>query len=519
VSEFWLWSLALVATAVAALARSAFFRASSGSAVDHYYWLLAARAYREGKRLPVSIPNKYLLEDERQCYPPFLGWLLARLPESWLSGVRPVALVQAADAATLLLLIAHALHLNAPAASIVVIFLVYGLAPVLAAYNTQLSSRSFGNLFFTASLLSQAAASALPSDAPKFILGFAVAIVATAAVILTHKMTTQLMIALWPLWPFALGDARIAFILPTGLILSVLITGPRFAAMQWRAHADIVAFWHRHRDALGAHVFAHSPIYGDPSRVGETAFHKPGWDGWRAHGALAFGYCPLLWLAPLTLVAAPPPPAWILIWTIGVAMVALLTLYVPILRCFGGGHLYIFNAIAPAALWWATVVAHGTSEVLAIFGLGLLATLLALVWGHRRRLQGHSRADEGFQAVIDHLSKLPPGRVAVFPLTAAEEVAYRTPQAVLWGAHGYGFCQLEPIFPVMRERLSTVLRQHRCDWLLFDVRYWPGGPEVVSAEFPHAHVVSFASWNLVTLPRVHDTHADEPGLRKSACSL
>lgn len=506
-TELWGGTLALLAGGVAAVVRAAFIRASAGSAVDHHYWILAANAYRQAGRLPVSIPNKYLLEDERQSYPPFLGWLLARFPQSWLTGWRPFALVQAADVATLLLLIAYAVHLGATMPAIAVLTLVYGTAPVLVAYNTQLASRAFGNLFFTASVLAQVKASTLPITNPEYVWWFAGATLAAAAVIVTHKMTTQLMIALWPLWPLVLNDALIALVVPAGLGLSVLITGPRFTALQWRAHADIVAFWHRHRDALGAHAFEHSPVYGDPSRTGEKAFHKPGWLGVRSHAALAFGYCPLLWLAPMLLVAVPPLPWWVLAWAGGAATVALFTLFVPALRCLGGGHLYLFNAVAPAALWWAGVPLAGDLVAVAGFTTGLVATGLALWRGYRRRLRAHSRADRGFQAAIEHLAKLPGGRVAVFPVTAADEVACRTPHAVLWGGHGYGFRRLEPIFPVIREPLSVVLQKNGCDWLLLDERYWPGGLQRLSPELRGAHVTSFGTWNLLTLRGVDDDRA------------
>ncbi|MBX6330023.1 MAG: hypothetical protein IRY89_15785 [Pseudolabrys sp.] len=501
-SGAWSWLFAALAAGGVVMLRAAFLRAAAGAGVDHYYWLIAAAAYRESKRLPAVIRGKYLLEDERQFYPPAFGWLLSRLPPSWLAGRGPAALMQATDAATLLLLLAFAAARGVDPPSAAVLVLVYGTTPILVSYNCQLTSRALGNLFFTASVLALVCASGRPSGEPLFVVWFAAAAVATALTVLAHKMTTQLMLALWPLWPLALDDGRAAFVVPAGIAIAIALTGPRFAAQQWRAHADIVGFWNRHRDLLGAHAFAHSPVYGDPARVGDTAFHGPGWKSWLARAARAFGYCPLMWLAPATLLVAPRPPAWVLAWTLGTAGVVLLTLYVPLLRRFGGGHLYVFNAAAPTALWWADVLAHAGAGALAVFVLGCGVTAAALLQAYRLRRANRARRDRGFEELVRHLRALPRGRLAVFPLTAADELACRTPHAVLWGGHSYGFRLLEPIFPVVREPLAAVLRRYRCDWLAFDADYLAGCEHRVMAELAGGRVARFGRWVLVTLAAV-----------------
>ena len=494
------WLAVAAAAAFVAFLRAAFLRAAAGSGVDHYYWLLAAAAYRADGRLPAVIPGKYLLEDERQFYPPAFGWLLARLPRSWLAGRGPAVLMQAIDAATLLLLAAFAAARGGEPPSLAALVLVYGAAPILASYNCQLTSRALGNLFFTASVLALVAASGAEAGEPRFFAWFALAAAATALTVLTHKMTTQLMLALWPLWPLVLHDVRIAFVVPAGLLLAVAMTGPRFAREQWRAHADIVGFWHRHCHLLGAHAFAHSPVYGDPARLGESAFHDPTWRGRLARAVRAFGYCPLAWLAPLTLLVAPWPPAWLLAWLLATAAFALLTLYVPFLRCLGGGHLYVFNAAAPAALWWADVL-PGEAGARIVFLLGCVATAAALRRAYRLRRKGRAGRDRDFEALVQHLAALARGRLAVFPLTAADELACRTPHAVLWGGHSYGFRRLEPIFPVVREPLAEVLSRHGCDWLAFDADYLGRCAERVLAELAGAEVARFGRWVLVTLAR------------------
>ena len=325
------------------------------------------------------------------------------------------------------------------------------------------------------------------------------AVCAAAAVVLTHKMTTQLLLFLWPFWPFAFGNWYVLFVPPLGIALAALLTGYIFARMQWLAHADIVSFWHRHRDELGAHAFEHSPVYGDPSRRGESAFHRSGWRGVVSHAVLAFSYGPLVWLLPSTLLFASWPPAWILLWTLGPALLALVTLYVPWLRCLGGGHFYMFNAIAPAALWWGMILPSGDSLTLALFALGGALTLVSLAGGYRRRVGIISRRDQDFEDALAATSSMPPGRIAVFPLTAAEEVAFRSPHAVLWGAHSLGFRRLEPVFPTLKIPLRMVVSNFACNLVLFDTRYWRNGIDVIAVELPTARTMVFGNWRLVAI--------------------
>gem|GEM_PF-5228030 len=90
---------------------------------------------------------------------------------------------------------------------------------------------------------------------------------------------------------------------------------------------------------------------------------------------------------------------------------------------------------------------------------------------------------------------------AAFLRAAADELACRTPHAVLWGGHSYGFRRLEPIFPVVREPLAEVLSRHGCDWLAFDADYLGRCAERVLAELAGAEVARFGRWVLVTLAR------------------
>jgi hypothetical protein len=491
-------ALILFAFAVSLLVRAAILHVSASAAVDQYYWLLAARAYRERSGLPARIVGKYILEDERQAYPPFFGWFLSLMPDAWLTAASARWYSQVVDGILIALMLCYAWSAGWQASSVAVIVFIIGTAPVLAAYNTQLTSRAFGNVFLTIAVLAAVMAIHFPDDF-RGILALALATTAVAGVVLTHKMSFQLLAFCWPAWAIAEHDWRLASVPVIGVILAALITGLPFARLQWLAHAEIVVFWNRHRDELGAHAFNDSPIYGNKQR-GVSLFHQPGLRGAFIHFVRAFSYNPFAWLVPTTLWWMSPPPGWILLWTLGPLFLALLTLYVPQLRCFGGGHLYVFNSVAPSALWWAFAARTGDGRTFALFAVAAVATVFALFMAFRTRKAAVGIRDTSYRAALDYLARLQPDRLAVFPLTAAEEAAFCTPHAILWGGHALTFPRLEAIYPVLRKPLAEIMRTYGCSMLLLDTRYWPEGMACVGRELADASILDFGHWRVIRLP-------------------
>ena len=468
--------------------RFVYLRASSGSSVDHYYWILAARAYRKRAGLPVSLPHKFLLENERQAYPPWFAILLASLPDAFIAGKQSIVIILTLDLLTFGLLVCVAAFYEFSFAGYAATFLTFAFAPVLVAYNTQLTSRGLGNLFLVLALLSQVGAASSTG-----MLAVALAILgicALSAMILTHKMTTQLYLFLWPAWPFALAPlgphgALIGALSPlAALAVCMDITGIRFQQLQWRAHWDIVSFWARNWRFLGAHQFRQSPLYGDTTRKPLTSFHGAGLSGVIRHAALIFAYLPSALLLPITLFVAPAPPAFVVLWLTTAYGAALATLYLPTLRCLGGGHLYIFNAVAPAALWWGFVLSGNKPSSLPffLFVVSLILTATSLAGGLRRRMANTPINEKDIEALIERLRSEPATRVAAFPVTLTERIALDTDHSVFWGGHGLGFRTLEPYWPVMREPIGKALRRWDVTHAILDLDWWPEGRRIFTAE-------------------------------------
>lgn len=495
-ADFTLQILFATAIVTVVYVRWLFLRTSTNDSVDHYYWILAARAYREQCGFPVRISDKFLLEDERQFYPPGFGLLLALFPDNFLRSSRSVIIVIGIDAATLGILVSFALSIGLPMESVIILVAIYGLAPVLVTYNTQLTSRGLGNLFLVVKLLAEVAA---VSNTGVTAAGlWFIAIVATAAVIMTHKMTTQFMLILWPLWPFALDasdPAWIAMLIPVfGLALAILITGPEFQRMQWLAHLDFIKFWSRNWRQLGAHQFRQSSIYGNPREFSSTTFHKQGMRGVLHHATFIVGYLPAVVVLPLTLLFSPAPPLWVLTWLATAMIVALATLYISKLKCLGGGHLYIFNAVPPAALWWAMLCGQFNAMVFAVLGVAMLGTMVSLVLGWRKRQGRFKDNPESHSNLIAKLNTFPPGRVAVYPFTASDRIALETPHAVLWGGHSFGLNQLEPYFPVVQQSLGVGFNRYAVTYAVLDTEWWPEGELIFSQETGDSDPEQLKAW-------------------------
>lgn len=494
VEYYYLLGLLLAFGAV--IARIAMARVASASAVDQHYWLLAAKAYREQSGLPVRISGKYLMESDEQAYPPLFGMLLGRvLNDFW---VRHATLV--VESTECCVLAGVMLILGLPMPAMVVALGFYLSAPILVVYNAQLTPRILGDFFLFSAMACQVVATfgTFPDVVERFLWG--ISILMLALMFMTHKMTYQLHLVLLPFWGWTLQSWLVLWATVGGGVLYLALVGPRFAVLQLRAHWDIVWFWNLHWKDLQAHQFLDSPIYGRADRSSLTRFHVPGWRGMLKHVRTVVSYAPVAIMLPIvSLISGAWPPDWVLVWFCVTYLWVLCTLFISPLKCLGGGHLYVFNAVIPSVLYVAYLPLN-PSVLISLVGAAAL-TGVSLLLGCRTVASRPTSRGSDFDEVLSYLSTLSKSQVAVFPLQAAEPVAAQTNHAVLWGGHGLGFQQLEGFFPVLLKPLNEVLKKYSVEWVLWDANYWPDGVRVVSKECAiNPDVIkSFGQWRLVLL--------------------
>ncbi len=438
---------------------------------DAYYFLLTAEAVRRSRwRLPIELAPLYLLEDARQYYPPAFSLLLGLFPDRTLRRdywiIAHVLDLPVLAAVTVWTGVAFGIGWGALAG------LAYGLSPFLVTEYANLTSRPLGHLFF----LGFAFASWGWVEGPSYWLP--VAVVAGVLLLYAHKLAVQLLWFLVPVLALGTGDWRWLLPLPLAYFGAAAVA-PRYFWQLQRAHADIVAFWTRNWPLLGAHAVADSPVYGSGERAAVGEFHGP--SGVRRAARYAYmvlRHHPWLIVAVAGVVYDWPSEGaaefafW---WLVAVYAWATLTLALPVLRGLGEGTKYLKYGAVPVLFLSARGLADTPSRLMwALAAAAAAATLGAYALAARRMRQPTHHTgviDDEFRAAVAPLHDVDDARVMCLPFQLADATAYTTRRPVLWGTHHYGFRNVEPVFPVLREPLPEVFERHGITHVLLDSTY------------------------------------------------
>lgn len=424
---------------------------------DAYFFLLCAESFRARKRLPIVLPELYLLEPTEQWYPPLFAMLLGILPHRLLvSHFRWLNHLLDSLVGLGVFLLARHLAPDTPAAWAALA--LYAIeANLLAEYQT-LTARSLAAALFTALLCLGLAATT--TGEPTLA---ALALLAGVLLFFTHKLAMQLLWFLLPWLTLLLAQPLWALLL-VGIYALALLVGRRLTLNILRAHADIVAFWYRNWRLLSAHPVRQSPVYGEEQAAG---FH--GTKGRSATLHLKRLLMGSPWLPAVALAAClqtdlGPTGRSLIAAIVGIHLWAALTLFVPPLRCLGEGTKYLkFSAPLCVAVG---VTATWTADEPALWLLALLAMAWQLFqWGlvvrdSRRADQSRGTLDPELAPVLARLREAQGARVLCLPSHLADTVAYHTRRQVLFGGHGYGFRRLEPFFPVLRKTVEQFVAEH-----------------------------------------------------------
>ena len=164
------------------------FLAPQGAGVDHWFWKSYVEALRRDRAFPPVLPQ-YLL-DEKQWYPPLFGLTLARLPDSIIDRWSPQVAIAIDLARMVLLLFVAAWQSNGDGVVMCIAALVYATTPIQISYNIQLNPRGFAAIMLDSVLLILLWAMSQQGQWYSWIFIIALG----GLVLLTHKMTTQLMV-------------------------------------------------------------------------------------------------------------------------------------------------------------------------------------------------------------------------------------------------------------------------------------------------------------------------------------
>lgn len=466
----WAYLAAVLVSAMALIAaRIVPIWAQRHQGCDAYYYLIAADMFRRRRRVPIVFERLYMLELREQWYPPGFTMLLSLFPQRFLNH-RYWLLNALFDLAPQVVIVVACAAIGGPAIGLLA-GLVYAFqAPLLGEYRG-LNSRPLGVALF-ALILSFCVLGI--EDSPTWLVGGALAMF---ALILSHKMSTQLALFLLPtlaaamlepLWlvPLA-GGYALAFVLTPGTLRRIV-----------RQHLEIVAFWGRHWPELGAHEVRQSPIYGD----GRTRldYYRPGGPTAARHAVRTFVHSNY-WAVfmPYALLHWSNLDGYLRTMTaasIAIYAWAAATLCVPYLRRFGMWHQYLKYGYLPVL----TVAAHALAvgdfwlvwPLAAICSALTLRSYLGTAQGLREMpASATGAAHPALAPILAAISANSESRVMCTPLHLSDLVAYTTRRRVLWGSHGQGFPLLRRILPVITWPIEKLAQHHRLTHLLLDTRH------------------------------------------------
>jgi len=441
---------------------------------DHWYWKQYIRQLKSSRQFPPVLPQ-YLLE-KHQWYPPLFPLLLSRLPQDILEQHARILSIAIDIVRFIMLLFILHLICKDNTAAFICSALFYSLTPILTTVNNQLNPRSLGALFLDCAILLYAWIYLLAGPAYLWLL---IAML-FALILLTHKMTTQLMFVLCLCAGAFSHSVYPLCLIPAGIFLAVLVS-KGFYIKVLCAHWDILSFWNRNWRWLSCHPIKESPVYGDGKYETPTKIHRKGWIGFFQHCTTLFGMNPGAWLIGLIAVpfifrADTGCSFYIFCWLFVVLGWSLLTTFVPFLKCLGAGYYYLYNAAFPTAVLWALVLRMNDAGRFAWCGVLLtLAFSIFALLKYRSNLHTHRYNDknEYFDRAIDFLTASSPGVVMCLPPQWYDVIAYKTGKPVLFGAHGYGFKLIEPSFPRFLVPIKQLIDRHDIRYLVTTAGYLP----------------------------------------------
>lgn len=468
--EWWLLGLPIVAFAFALRVGVHGGRAPGG--VDTWYYLAYAAAVRRRPGLDVRLPQ-YLLQDERQSYPPLFPSLLALLPERWLRRwfwtVSP-----AIDCLHLLLLYFVTYRLTASPAVAGLAGLSYACTPHLVSETRSLSARPFGALLHSVAmicLLKYALSGAAWHWLGAAVLSGAALFLASAAMAAAYGIVCATL-------SLVFADPRYLAVAFAALAAAFLLSGGHYGAVV-RNYLHAVGYWRRNRNTYGAHPVHDSPVYGrrEPTRAVAA---RAGFLGGNAAQQLLrlVGENPFLLALPLAPRGFEPwgPRLWS--WAVTLAVLSVVATLLPPLRAFGPGRSYMKAGIFPTAYTLAFGIGsiRGLTNTVGIVTLVCLSFSLGGIWFfyayvRDQHTEQTMTTPPALAEATAGLAALPPGGVLVLPYMYADYVCYNSGRPVLWGGHCGDLSRFEQITPVIRHPLPDLVPEHGVRYLLLDTLY------------------------------------------------
>jgi hypothetical protein len=467
--------------------------------VDHWFWKLYIETNLRDKTFP-PVLSQYVL-DEYQWYPPLFQLVIAKLPKSVLDRYSYIVAIVIDLIRMMFLLVVISWITNGNLLAIGTAGLIYATTPLLISYNVQLNPRGLGAILLDLAIVLFVWVYLFKAS----VWIWSIIILLSGMILLTHKMTTQVFWFLCLTAGLMASDWRGIVLIPISVVTALMISRGFYWKVM-RAHWDIVSFWNRNWRWLQAHPVKESPIYGEKDYETPTKFHQKGFRGFVRHLFYLFAYNPAAWLLCLVFIfnshvvsIGPKVFIWANWWFILILVFAIITVFVPFLKCLGSGYLYLYNAAFPSALLWGITMSKSDTKIyfFIIFLTALILSFLSISFFYRNLKSSRTqKIDSDLEKVIHYLKDAPKGTVMCLPPQWYDVIAYKTGKEVLYGGHGYGFKLLEPVFPRLLLPMREIVRRYNVRYLITIESYLP---ENFVSDLTHKTLVNLGLYRIFLL--------------------
>jgi hypothetical protein len=439
--------------------------------VDTWYYLAYADAFRTRPGLDVRLPQ-YLLQDERQSYPPLFPMALALLPSRWLRrwfwAVSPLI-----DCVHLALLYWLAFKITASIPVAAVSGCVYAFTPQLISETRSLMPRSFAALLHSIAVVVLLRYVILGGS----FVWPTIAVLAGAAVFLASATAATGYVFVCLVLSVVYQDGRYLLLCGSALLVSALLSGGRLFRV-FRNYVHAVEYWRRNRHLFGAHPIRHSPIYGDGAPPAPA--QRPGFLGGTTVQQLVrlVGENPFILALPLAPRGVPPWGIALYWWASSLVVLSVIATVLPPLRAFGPGRGYLKAAVFPTAYTLAVGIGsvrgfHAPVGIATLIGLAGSIGAIGFFWLYSRRKATEDTASvpSGLSDAVRHLAALPGEGVFCLPYLYSDYTCYNSGKRVLWGGHCGDLRRFEALAPVISRPIPDLLREFGVEYVLIDTLY------------------------------------------------
>jgi len=441
---------------------------------DAYYFLLSRREFLLKRKLPVTLPPYFTLENPVQDYPPGFTIFLAMLPRQLLERyywvVSPVI-----DAFICTFIFIYCYHVTGNISSAFTATYIYVFSQAAGKETGTLTSRQLGVLFFVLAAISGERSLQGGDGVWLYLTLFSVS---GMAMLLTHKLSTQaffLMYLMTALWTGEYRFGLLVLLLPAG---TALLTGGYYLKIL-RGHWDFISFWTKNRRFLGAHQVNDAPVYnnGREDLQPKDAVYQPGIASTlrfiKEYTAENLYVLLALWvLLPIGNTAAVPARILLLsffclfLWTVGV-----LSYVVPVFRGIGFGRQYgkyalPFGVILSAYLLTRPVYTYGVYIV-------LFHSFYSAVKYLRRSLENRPAGWDmtKLAGLFHYINTLDDPLIMSLPNNYNDLIAYKCNVRVLWGGHHTPTRKWGVVIPVLRAPVRELINTYGVTHVLLDQNY------------------------------------------------